>query len=118
MLITYLLLGVVAGLVGGIFGIGGGAIIVPALILIGGLTQHQAQGTSLAMMLPPVTLLAVLRYYYSGHIKVNIAVMVAIGFVFGALLGAHYVQGVADANLKRAFGIFLVVIGLRMALVK
>ena len=62
-ILSYLLLGLVGGLLGGTFGIGGGTIMVPALVYIFALTQHQAQGTSLAIMLPPVTLLAVLRYY-------------------------------------------------------
>jgi len=106
--VVYLMVGLIGGFIGGVFGLGGGAIMVPALIFLFGLTQHQAQGTSLAIMLPPVGLLAVLRYYYSGNVKVNIALLAAIGFLFGAFLGAHFVQEVPDANLKRAFGIFLV----------
>ena len=118
MYIAYLVLGLVAGLVGGAFGLGGGAIMVPALVLIFGLTQHQAQGTSLAIMLPPIGLLAALRYYYAGNVKFDIAILAAIGFLFGALLGAHFIHGVTDANLKRAFGVFLMIVSLRMILAK
>jgi uncharacterized membrane protein YfcA len=114
----YLLLGLIAGMVGGALGLGGGAIMVPAFVLLFGLTQHQAQGTALAVMLPPIFLLAVLRYYWAGHVKVQMAIYVAIGFIIGALLGAHFVQGVPDVHLKRAFGIFLMIIGLKMAFMK
>ena len=116
--VLYLLLGLAGGIVGGLFGVGGGTIMVPALVILFGLSQHQAQGTSLAIMLPPVTILAVLRYYYSGHVKINIAIFAAIGFLFGALIGAHFIQSVPDANLKRAFGIFLVFVGFKMVLTK
>ena len=79
MWIAYLLLGVVAGVAGGFFGIGGAVIIIPALIFLG-LTQHQAQGTSLAILLPPIGLLAVWQYYLKGNVKINIALLVCLGF--------------------------------------
>jgi uncharacterized membrane protein YfcA len=116
--ILYLLVGLLAGAVGGALGLGGGAIMVPAFVLLFGLTQHQAQGTALAVILPPVFILAVLRYYWAGNVKVQMAIFVAVGFVIGALIGAHFVQGVSDANLKRAFGVFLVIIGIKMAFIK
>jgi uncharacterized protein len=118
MILLYLTVGLIGGLVSGAFGIGGGTIMVPVLVLLFGLTQHQAQGTSLAVMLPPVFLLAVLRYYWAGNVKVQMAIFIALGFIFGAFLGAHFIQGVSDTSLKRAFGIFLTVIGIRMALLK
>lgn len=116
--LLYVTLGLVAGMAGGAFGLGGGTIMVPALALLFGLTQHQAQGTALAVMLPPVFLFAVLRYYHEGHVNVPMAAFIAGGFIIGALLGAHWVQGVPDVHLKRAFGVFLLVIGLKMALFK
>jgi len=115
---AYLLLGLTAGMVGGAFGLGGGAIMVPAMVLIFGMTQHQAQGTTLAVMLPPIFVLAVLRYYREGHINVPMAGYVALGFVFGALVGAHLVQGVSDVHLKRAFGILVMLVGMKMAFLK
>lgn len=117
-LFLYLIVGLIGGIVSGAFGIGGGTIMVPVFVLLFGLTQHQAQGTALAVMLPPVFILAVLRYYWAGSVKVQMAVFVALGFLLGALLGAHFVQNVPDAHLRRAFGIFLAVIGIRMVLVK
>ena len=71
------------------FGIGGGAILIPALVFIFGLTQHQAQGTTLAILVPPIGLLAALRYYQSGNVKLSIAAFVCIGFFIGGLIGAN-----------------------------
>ena len=114
----YILVGIAGGLLSGAFGIGGGTIMVPAMVLLFGLTQHQAQGTSLAVMMVPVFILAVWRYYVAGNVNVQMALFIAMGFIVGGLLGAHFVQGVSDANLKRAFGIFLIVIGIKMAFLK
>lgn len=116
--LSYLMLGVIAGIVSGGLGLGGGVIMVPALIYILGLSQHQAQGTALAVMLPPVFFLAVWRYYQEGHVNVSLAVFVAIGLTLGAFLGAHFVQAVPGPILKRTFGIFLVIVGIKMVLFK
>lgn len=116
--VLYVILGVVAGIFGGIFGIGGGTILIPALVYLFGLTQLQAQGTTLAIMVPPIGLLAALRYYYSGNVKVGIAGFVCIGFLVGGLIGANFVQNVPDPLLKRLFGIFLLIVSLRMILGK
>ena len=112
------MLGMTAGLAGGALGLGGGAIMVPALVFLFGLTQHQAQGTALAVMLPPVFILAVMRYYYAGHVKIQMALWIALGFIFGALVGAHLIQNIPDATLKKFFGVFLIVIGAKMVLGK
>ena len=117
-ILLYLIVGLTAGMVGGALGLGGGAIMVPIFVLLFGLTQHQAQGTALAVMLPPILIFAVLRYYWAGNVKVQMAIFIAMGFVVGAFLGAHFVQNVPEAHLKRAFGIFLVIIGIKMALIK
>jgi len=117
-MISYILIGLVAGTVGGALGLGGGAIMVPVLVLLFGLTQHQAQGTALAVMLPPVFVLAVLRYYWAGNVKVQMAIFIAIGFIVGALLGAHYVQNLPAPMLKRIFGIFLILVGIKMVFLK
>ncbi len=116
--VLYVLLGLIAGTLSGAFGIGGGAIMVPLLVLWFGLTQHQAQGTALAVMLAPVFILAVMRYYAAGNVNVQMALFIACGFVVGALLGAHLIQGIPDAALKRAFGVFLILIGIKMAVLK
>jgi hypothetical protein len=114
----YILLGLVAGIFSGIFGIGGGTILIPALVFLFGLTQHQAQGTTLAIMVPPIGLLAALRYYYSGNVKLGMAAFICVGFFIGGLVGAQFVQNVSDPLLKKLFGIFLLFISLRMILTK
>ena len=111
----YLLVGLAGGILSGAFGIGGGTIMVPALVLLFGLSQHQAQGTALAVMLLPVFILPVMRYYSAGNVKIQMALFIAIGFTCGALLGAHFIQGVPDATLKKAFGVFLILMGIKMA---
>ena len=118
MVLSYVLVGLLAGTLSGAFGVGGGVIMVPLLVLWFGLTQHQAQGTALAVMLAPVFILAVMRYYAAGNVNVQMAIFIACGFVVGALLGAHWIQGVPDATLKRAFGVFLILMGVKMAFLK
>lgn len=117
-IVLYLIVGLIAGTLSGAFGIGGGAIMVPLLVLWFGLTQHQAQGTALAVMLTPVFILAVMRYYAAGNVNVQMALFIACGFVIGALLGAHLIQGLPEATLKRAFGVFLILMGIKMAFFK
>lgn len=116
--IFYVILGLVAGIFGGMFGIGGGTILIPVLVYLFGLTQHQAQGTTLAIMVPPIGLLAALRYYYSGNVKLGMVGFICLGFFIGGLIGAHLIQGVADPTLKKLFGAFLLFIALRMILGK
>ena len=113
-----LVIGLLGGIFSGAFGIGGGTIMVPALVYFLGLTQHQAQGTTLAVLLMPVGLLGVLRYYQAGNVKVNMAILIGLGFILGALLGENFVHGLSESTLKRAFGIFLVIVGIKMALLK
>ncbi|MDD5347620.1 MAG: sulfite exporter TauE/SafE family protein [Candidatus Omnitrophica bacterium] len=115
---VYIALGLVAGVAGGMFGIGGGTLLIPALVYLLGMTQHQAQGTTLAILVPPIGLLAALRYYYAGHVKLDIAAFICIGFFVGGLLGADIIQRVPDLVLKRAFGVFLLAISLRMIFTK
>ncbi|MFH1847867.1 MAG: sulfite exporter TauE/SafE family protein [Candidatus Omnitrophota bacterium] len=110
----YIILGLLAGVFSGFLGLGGGVVVVPALVYIMGYTQHQAQGTTLAMMIPPIGLLAAMRYYYSGNVKIIPAAILCIGFFVGGLLGAILVQKIPDLVLKRAFGAFLFFISLKM----
>ena len=115
-IILCIIIGLVAGAVGGALGLGGGAIMVPAMILLFGLTQHQAQGTALAVMMIPVFIPAVFRYYSAGNVKVQMAVFIALGFVVGALAGAHFVQNLPAQTLRKIFGGFVILIGLKMLL--
>ena len=113
-----IVIGAFAGVLGGALGIGGGLVMVPLLVSFFGLTQHQAQGTVITAMLPPVLLLAALQYYYAGNVKIQIAVFMSVGFVIGAFIGGKYVQGMPADQLKKIFGIVLVVLGLRMVFLK
>jgi uncharacterized membrane protein YfcA len=116
--VFYVALGLVAGVVGGMFGLGGGIILIPAMVFLFGLTQHQAQGTSLTMMIAPVTLFAAWRYWQGGNVKWDMAGLMCVGFLIGGLLGAHFVQGVSEAVLKRMFGVYLLLISVKFILAK
>lgn len=114
MQLFYILLGLAAGTFSGFMGLGGGILLAPALVYIFGLTQHQAQGTSLAVMIPPITLLAALKYYHSGNVRLDIAGFIAIGFIVGGVIGANFANLVSDAVLKKIFGLILLFVGIKM----
>jgi len=110
----YILLGLVAGTISGFLGIGGAVIMIPALVLGWGLSQHTAQGTTLALMVPPIGLLAAIRYYQSGNVNLKIAAFVCLGFVFGGLIGAIFAHQVSDAVLRKVFGVFLMALSVKL----
>ena len=110
----YIFFGLLAGVFGGFLGIGGGSILIPAFVYALGMSQHQAQGTTLALMVPPIGLLAALRYWQNGNVKLPVAAWACLGFFFGALLGAELAQRVQEPVLKRVFGIFLLIISIKM----
>ena len=116
--ISYLVLGLITGVLGGLLGIGGATIVVPALILVFGFTQHEAQGTILAAMIPPIGLLAAFKYYQAGHVKIWPAVLIALGFFIGGYFGALIVEHIPDLVLKKMFGVFLLLVSLRMIFIK
>jgi uncharacterized membrane protein YfcA len=106
-----LAIGLISGILSGIFGIGGGVLIVPALIYAVGFTQHKATGTSLAILLPPVGLAAVIEYWRHDNVDWRAAVIVAIGVFLGGGLGALLANRVSGPHLRLAFGIFVVCLG-------
>ncbi len=106
--------GFLTGIIGGLFGVGGGEIFVPMLIYLFGFSQHKAQGTSLAVLLPPIGLLAALRYYRAGYVDFSVALLIAIGFFFGASIGALGATRINAEVLRRIFGAFLLIIALHM----
>ena len=110
----YILLGLVAGTFSGLIGIGGGTIIVPVLIFLFGLSQHQAQGTTLALLVPPIGFLAALTYYKQGYVDLRIAALICLGFFFGGLLGAKLATKLPNIVLERVFGVALLLISLKM----
>jgi uncharacterized membrane protein YfcA len=112
--LLYMVLGLVAGILSGLIGIGGGVIIVPALVLLFGMSQHNAQGTTLAMLIPPIGILAAWTYYKAGYVDVKVAALVAVGFFAGSFFGARIATHVSDATLERIFGVALLLIALKM----
>ena len=117
-ILLYLLLGLLAGTLSGLLGIGGGIIIIPALAFLFGLSQHQAQGTTLALMVPPVGLLAAWTYYKHGFVDLKVAAFICLGFFVGGLLGAKFVVDISEPVLKKVFGIALLMISIKMILGK
>jgi uncharacterized membrane protein YfcA len=117
-IVLYLLVGLLGGIFSGMLGLGGGIIMVPALAFLFGLSQHQAQGTTLALMVPPIGLLAAWTYYKAGFVDLKIAAFVCLGFFFGGLLGAKLVVGLPDPLLRKIFGVALIVIAIKMILTK
>lgn len=111
------LIGLVGGVLSGLFGIGGGLVIVPALILLLGMTPKQAAGTSLAALLLPVGILGAIEYWRGGYIDVRLAMLLAVGILLGAFIGARLAIGLPDELIQRAFGVLLVLVGLRLALI-
>lgn len=116
--IVFLLLGLTAGFLSGLLGIGGGIIIVPALVLIFGFTQHQAQGTTLALMIPPIGLLAALAYYQKGFVNLKVALLICLGFIVGGFFGAKMAVNLSVDVLKRIYGIALLALGIKMVFFK
>jgi uncharacterized membrane protein YfcA len=110
-----LIVGLVAGLAGGLFGIGGGAIMVPAMVLLLELDQKFATGTSLAAQVLPIGLLGAVVYYKNGNLNIKYALIIAIGLLIGNLFGALFANQpfISSDLMKKLYGIFLFAIGLR-----
>lgn len=114
---TFLLLiaiGLVAGALGGLLGIGGGIIMIPAMIYILGMSQHQAIGTSLAVMLPPIGLFAAYNYYKAGHINLKFALIMAAAFMVGSIFSSKIAVTLPANTIRKAFSIFLVLVAAKM----
>jgi hypothetical protein len=107
-------IGVAAGILAGMVGVGGGIIIVPALLYFFKMDQHTAQGTSLAVLLPPTGLFAFLRYYKAGHVDVGIAAVMIVGVLLGGYFGGGWAQGVSGPALRKGFAVFMFVVALNM----
>jgi hypothetical protein len=113
-IINLLVIGLAAGILSGLLGVGGATIIIPALIYIFNVSQHMAQGTALGAMLLPVGLLAAIKYWQAGNVNVKFAALIAVGFFVGGLIGATLVQPIPDIYLRKFFGIFFLIISIRM----
>jgi uncharacterized membrane protein YfcA len=108
------MVGLVAGVVSGLFGVGGAIVIIPGLVLVAKLPQHTANGTSLAALLLPVGLLGAMEYYRRGQVNIPYAAIIAAGLFLGALLGAKLAGPLSDVTLRRAFGVFLMIVAVRL----
>jgi uncharacterized membrane protein YfcA len=107
-------IGIAAGMAGGMFGIGGGVIIVPALVLLLGYGQHRAQGTSLVALLMPVGLLGVMNYYREQNADLVKGAWIGLGFLAGAFAGSRIALGLDPEAMRRCFALFLIAVGLFM----
>ncbi len=113
-IIIIILLGLAAGILGGMVGVGGGIIIVPALVYFLAFSQHQAQGTSLALMLFPVGILGVINYYKKGYVDFRYAGLLAIGFVVGSYLGSKFSLSLPQVTVKKIFAVLMLLVALKM----
>lgn len=107
LVITILLIGLIAGILSGLVGVGGGLIIVPALIFFLGFTQHQAQGTSLGLLLLPVGILAVINYYNKGNVDIKVVAVMSVAFIAGGYLGSKLALRLPEDTVKKIFAVFL-----------
>lgn len=112
--LAFIVTGLVVGLAGGLLGIGGAIILVPALVFVFGFSQGRAQGTSIGALVPPIGIFAAIQYYRNGLMDVRAAALIAGGFVFGALGGASLVPYIPQVWLKRAFATVLVYVAAQM----
>ncbi len=112
-ILLLMLVGLLAGMLSSMVGIGGGVVIVPALVMIFGMSQKMAQGTSLALMLPPIGVLAVMNYYKQGYVDFKIAAVICITFIVGSYLGSKLVLGLDTAIVKKIFAVFMIIVALK-----
>ena len=116
--LSLVLIGVLAGILSGLVGVGGGVIMVPLLVLLLGFNQHQAQGTSLAVLVVPVTAVAVYTYHKEGFIDWSYVGIIAMFFVIGGYFGSKIAVGLDQKMLKKVFGFILLLIAGKMLLGK
>ena len=112
--IILIVIGILAGILSGVVGVGGGLIIIPLLIILLDLSQHEAQGTSLAVMLPPIGILAAINYHKAGFVKWEYAMIIAITFIIGGYFGSKYAVILRPEIVKRVFGIVMLIGALKM----
>lgn len=111
-------IGLLTGIMAGIFGIGGGLVVIPALVFIMGLSQQAAQGTSLAMMLPPIGLIAAINYYKAGFVNIKFALILAAAFLIGSYFGSKIAINMSQEVLKKTFGLLLLIVAIKMLISK
>jgi len=118
MLLILVAIGILTGVMAGMLGIGGAIIMVPALVFIMGFSQQMAQGTSLAVMLPPIGIIAAYNYWKAGQVNLKFALILAAAFIIGSYFGSKLALSLPQALLKKIFGILLLLVAARMLLNK
>jgi uncharacterized protein len=118
MLLTLIVIGIITGVMAGMLGIGGAIIMTPALIFFMGFSQQMAQGTSLAVMLPPIGIIAAYNYYKAGQVNIKFAIILAVCFLIGSYFGSKVALNLPQALLKKIFGILLLLVAAKMLLSK
>ena len=113
-LLILLLIGLLSGAVGGILGLSGGVILIPSLIYFVGLSQHEAIGTSLAVMLPPIGLFAAFNYYKAGQVNIKYALILAVAFMIGSYFTSRIAINLPENTIRKMFSILLMIIALKM----
>ncbi|NQU87318.1 MAG: sulfite exporter TauE/SafE family protein [Mariniphaga sp.] len=113
-LVILIIIGLLSGILAGVLGVGGAIIVIPALVFIFGMSQHEAQGTSLAFMLPPIGILATWNYYKEGYVNWKVALILAIMFFIGAYFGSMLSINLSEKILKKIFGILLLLAAAKM----
>ena len=116
-ILILILIGICAGIFSGFVGVGGGLIIIPLLVLLG-LSQHSAQGTSLAIMLPPIGILAAWNYHKAGFVEWKYAMIVAAAFILGGYFSSKWAVNLDSTTLKKIFGFIMLIGGLKLVLSK
>lgn len=117
-ILSFIVLGLFAGAFSGLVGVGGGVIIVPTLVFLFGFTQHQAQGTTLALLVPPIGILAAYTYYKGGYVDFKVAGLICLGFLLGGLIGSKFAVGLNEYWLKKIFGAVMILMGIYFTLKK
>lgn len=114
MILMIVLVGIAAGVMGGLVGVGGGIIIVPALVYLLGFSQKTAQGTSLGLIMLPVGILGVLQYYKQGHVDFRVVGLLAIGFLIGSYFGSKVALRLPQDTVKKIFAVFMIIMAVKM----
>lgn len=112
-LIGLCIVGMAAGMLSGMVGIGGGIVVVPALVFFFGFSQKMAQGTSLAMLLPPIGILSVLAYYRAGNVRWDVVLILVCAFLVGSYFGAKLISRINDQTVKKIFAVFMIIVALK-----
>ncbi len=113
-IIILVLIGLVAGVLGGMVGLGGGIIMIPAMVMFLAMDQRMAQGTTVAVMLPPIGLLAAFNYYKAGYVNIKYALIIAIAFMIGGYFGSKLALTIPQGIMRKAFAGLLVLIAAKM----